>query len=300
MAKLKADAIVQEDLLEYLDGYSDFSFEVSILKKMLGMGFNCEHAGSYTDRATQKIREFDIRAVKVFGKCFVRFAIECKNLRGNYPLIVSCIPRTTEESFQDVVASVDPDVKPLEPPPQFGQMSQLRSRTIRLHGDRSIYQIGSPVGKSCDQVGRGVNNEITTGDNDVYTKWSQALSSADDLTHAASCDGVDRTGGIAFSLVVPIVVVPNGRLWMVEFDDMGNRVSSPIQVERCSYYVNRNYEHKGFPAWTEVSVSHLEFVTENGLVQFITDYFGSHELVERTLAISYVAHSVNEQYYEAQ
>jgi hypothetical protein len=42
MAKLKTGAIVQADLIEYLDSYSDFSFEVGVLKTLIGLGFSCD------------------------------------------------------------------------------------------------------------------------------------------------------------------------------------------------------------------------------------------------------------------
>jgi hypothetical protein len=99
MAKLKPGAVTQADLIEYLDSYAVFSFEVGVLKALTELEFSCDHAGSYTDRATRKDREFDIRATKEFGKCFLRLAVECKNLRENFPLLVSCLPRREEDPF---------------------------------------------------------------------------------------------------------------------------------------------------------------------------------------------------------
>ena len=64
MAKLKSDPVTVTDLDEYLSNLSDFAFEVSALNALTGMGFQCEHGGSYVDPFTQKPREFDLRAVK--------------------------------------------------------------------------------------------------------------------------------------------------------------------------------------------------------------------------------------------
>ena len=187
MAKLKPDPIAQSDLIDYLDNHSDFSFEIQVLNALIHKGFTCEHGGSYTDRATKKVREFDIRATQVFDKRFLRLAVECKNLRPSFPLLVSCVPRRDDESFHEISISVNPDKHPLEEPPAMYCRAMLaQSRNVRITGGRSFYRPGEPVGKSCDQVGRSPNGEIIAGDSDVYAKWSQALSSADDLTKSLS------------------------------------------------------------------------------------------------------------------
>jgi hypothetical protein len=301
MAKLKPEAITQADLIEYLDSYSDFSFEVGVLKKLIGLGFSCEHAGSYSDRATGKDREFDIRALKVFGKLFLRFAVECKNLRENYPLLVSCLPRREEEAFHDIIVSVNPEKLQLEEPPRVYSRAMLtESKAIRLKGEHSLYKVGQPVGKTCDQVGRGINGEIVSGDSDVYSKWSQALASAADLTHRATCDAMERTGDLALSLVLPILVVPNGRLWMVQFDETGARTSPPTQVERCSYFVNLSYWHNTGFGQSGQDISHLEFVTENGLFAFIDELCGTDERVAETFPVDHVQERIAEHYSDSE
>lgn len=85
MAKLKDEKINVQDVNEYLEKYSDFSFEIKVLKKLVSLGFQCEHSGTYEDPTTKKTREFDIRAWKIdqLGKkTTFRFclAVECKNL----------------------------------------------------------------------------------------------------------------------------------------------------------------------------------------------------------------------------
>jgi hypothetical protein len=224
MAKLGSDPIAESDLIEYLDNHPDFSFEIQVLNALTRKGSSCDHGGSYTDRATKMTREFDIRATQVFGRRFFRLAVECKNLQPNFPLLVSCVPRRDDESFHDISISVNPDKHLLEEPPDVYSRAMLpQSKSIRLTGERSLYKPGEPVGKSCDQVGRSANGEIPPGDSDLYAKWAQALGSADDLRYLACRDGNDRTGDLALSLVFPVLVVPNGRLWMTQYDADGNR-----------------------------------------------------------------------------
>ena len=75
------------------------------------------------------------------------------------------------------------------------------------------------------------------------------------------------------SAVFPILVIPDGMLWVAEFDAEGTRIGSPRQVGRCSYFIDKKYfggnQLTGFP----YSISHLEFVTLTGLVTMIRDLF---------------------------
>src|SRR5438132_1668631 len=116
MAKLKLEPITRNDLVEFLCGFSDFSFEVKVLNTLAGIGFTCEHGGSYDDPVMKKPRQFDIRATWNIGRLFLRLAVECKNLRCNFPLLITCLPRRDEESFYEIVYSVNPKSNPLERP----------------------------------------------------------------------------------------------------------------------------------------------------------------------------------------
>lgn len=44
MAKLKSDPITKADFLDFLDGHSDFGFEVKTLNALTRLGFDCGHA----------------------------------------------------------------------------------------------------------------------------------------------------------------------------------------------------------------------------------------------------------------
>lgn len=288
---LRDDPITQSDMIDFLNGHSDFSFEIQVLKILNQNGFSCEHGGSYIDRVTKKAREFDIRATKIFHHhLFLRLAIECKNLRTNFPLLVSCVPRPVDESFHEIVMSVDPDKMSLEkePNPPFHMRHMLaRSKTVRLSGERSLYKTGDPVGKSCTQVGRTNKNEISQGDSEVYEKWSQALSSADDLTYLACTDGIERTGNFAYSLVFPLLVVPNGCLWTTLYDLEGNRIKDPERVDRCSYFVHLTYPHASINH-DELTISHLEFVTVDGLTAFVDEVSGDDAKLSISFPIAFV------------
>ena len=133
MAKLKDTAISKEDINEYLQNYSNFSFEIYALRKFISAGFSCQHAGTYEDPVTKKTREFDIRARKYIEldaalHLNICFSVECKNLRDNFPLVVHCMPRDESECYLDLIWSSDPNH--YFPPYQ-------RSQRISIEGDKS-------------------------------------------------------------------------------------------------------------------------------------------------------------------
>jgi hypothetical protein len=188
MAKQQKDKVIgRADLIEFLDNSSDFAFEIRTLQLLHEAGFHVDHGGSYDDPATHKPREFDFRCSKVDANIFLCLAVECKNLRANFPLLISCLPRRAEESFHEVVYSHNYDVYN----PAFRGLKAIRpkARAMRVTGQKSLYQAGESVGKSCAQIGRSSLNGIVSNDTEVYDKWAQALSSTDDLVHFACTVG---------------------------------------------------------------------------------------------------------------
>src|ERR1700691_3590339 len=110
MAKqLRNDPIGVTDLIEFLDGSSDFGFELRCVEALSKLGFRCEHGGSYVDPVTKKARQFDIRARNDDeADVRIRCAVECKNLAKNFPLLIMCVPRAQGESFHELVFSYRP------------------------------------------------------------------------------------------------------------------------------------------------------------------------------------------------
>src|SRR5437763_15331085 len=98
MAKQFSDkAISCSDNSEYLKSQDDFAFELEILRSCQVGGFEVRHGGAYQDPVTRKDRQFDIRLMHHKDRSVVKLAIECKNLKPNFPLLVSRIPRLLEE-----------------------------------------------------------------------------------------------------------------------------------------------------------------------------------------------------------
>jgi hypothetical protein len=270
MAKIQDNKIEKTDIEQYLNNYSDFSFEVKVLKTLTSLGFNCKHSGTYEDPITKKTREFDIRAWKISDlddKVSFRFgmAVECKNIRENFPLVVHCMPRAKSEAFNDLVWSNSPTHN-LTPFIEYG-------RQIRLEDDDTIYTAGGQVGKSCDQVGRRAsqNGEITSSDSDVFDKISQSLNSMYDMLRASHYAGGRESTIISF--VLPVLVVPKDRIWAVSYDFDGNIINEPNIVSRIPYYIGKSWKFGGTPERTVwYHISHLEIVE----IDFIKELIELH------------------------
>ena len=170
MPRLRENRITAADLMEYLRGYSDFSFELEILRMLRAHGLECEHGGLYEDPTTKKTREFDIRAVaRVASGNRGTLAIECKNIREFFPLLVSCVPRHPSESFNDFAI-----VSELQRPSSYSPPAlSPRAFVVRASGDQSYYKPLAPVGKSLAQVGRTADRDanIYATDSEVFEEW---------------------------------------------------------------------------------------------------------------------------------
>lgn len=273
MAKqdLKSDPITERELGEYLNTTSDFAFEIRTQKLLVAQGFKCEHGGSYEDPNSNKTRQFDLRASQTVGQFRIRLAVECKNLRTSFPLLVSCVPRRDEESFHEVILSCD-----MWPSTQSGwtiPALEEKARSIRLDGKHSIYPREKPVGKSCTQVGRREDGKIQSNDKEVYEKWGQAISSAHELAVRACNDG-EKHRSKFLCVVLPVLVVPDGTLWTASFDSDGNRSSNPQESSRCSYFLGKTHDVRSGLGFVSYTMSHLEFVTASGLLTMIDVLFG--------------------------
>jgi hypothetical protein len=275
MAKLKADAIATPDLLEYLSSYSDFSFELTVLKMLRESGLECEHGGLYEDPVTGKSREFDIRAIKTMREFRVRLAVECKNIRDNFPILISCIPRHLQESYHEVALVGTPKSDSRLFAVNY-LLQQSRAQPLSIRGDYSIYKPQQPVGKSIAQIGRAIEGSISANDAEIYEKWGQSLSSAADLVQRSYSDGDDARNVSCTSMVIPFVVVPDGRLWSVMYDNDGNRVSDPILTHRCSCFIGKDYQMGG-KLGVQIWLSHVEIVTASGMASFISNYLSTEE-----------------------
>ncbi len=279
MAELKPEPIRAEDLSEYLESSSDFSFELSTLRMLTSLGLKCAHGGLYDDPVTGKAREFDIRAVATASKTRIRLAIECKNIRENFPVLVSCVPRKETESYHEIAFVGDQEVTALESP-----LGRSRASIHRVRGANSLYPPTEMVGKRSTQVGRDSHGRILENDR-FFEKWSQCLSSAAELVQEVYWDG-EKDEGHYLSTVIPFVVIPDGRLWIATYAEDGAQEEAPRQVDRCSVFVGKDYKMGTTQHQRWLTVSHLEIVTSTGLNQFVATYLLDKPGVEKVCPLA--------------
>jgi hypothetical protein len=212
MAKLKPDPIAVADVQAYLAANDDFAFELRCLRELRKRAIGVSHGGTYSDPVTGKHRQFDFRLkITPEPQLRVNVPLECKNLKANFPLLVSRVPRLAEEASHQVL--VPRSTGHIQVQPIQGGLALLNpSETKTMSAPDSIYAQGAPVGKSTAQLGRTAGGDLTADDSEVHEKWSQALASAYDMI-AASHDSCQAFAGPRFGVVtIPVVVVPDRRL----------------------------------------------------------------------------------------
>lgn len=282
MAKLHDKPIVKEDIEEYLAGYSDFSFEIAVQRQLSLLGFQTQHGGTYEDPATKKAREFDIRAIKeiplgdnfIFRLCM---SVECKNIRDYFPLVIHCTPRTLKEAYQELVWSrTETHHVPFH----------KRGFPLIVNGEKSVYLPCDPVGKSCDQIGRkdGKERELVSNDGDVFDKISQAINASYDLIKASHYAGSESMTVV--SSVVPVLVIPDGRLWTIWYDKDGNIEEGPAPADSVSYFIGKEVTFNELSSnyLKSYRLTHLEIVTFNQLRSLVQRLMDDDRFSRKTLA----------------
>jgi len=245
--------IEAKDIEEYVNTQDDFGLELRVLRACKEREFVVSHGGTYEDRVTGKTRQYDLRVSGESQNRSVQMPVECKSLKESHPLVVLRVPRTTSESYWEIVLHHDIDA--------------LRGtcRSLHVNSPGDFCKAGEPVGKAMRQIGR--KNGVLTGgrDAEVFDPWSQALSSAYDLIASAVSGRLDRPWFC--SIVMPTLVISNSMLWTVDYDANGVP-SAPKQVNECTYYIGKQYEIP-HPKYGTVrhTISHLHVFTFDGFVK---------------------------------
>lgn len=278
MSKLSSDPITKSDVKRYLNSYSDFSFELKVLKQFVDLGFECSHSGTYTDPVTNKSREYDIRALLQKEYIRLHLGIECKNLRANFPLVVHCLERKENESYNELIFTFEPKaptqrVGTISLPLPSAFMENSRSTRVRKV---SLYPKTQFVAKAIDQIGkRQDTSEITSNDGEVFDKISQAINSSLDLiSDATNLDTSNFPGYL--TLVCPLLVIPDSSLWQAKYSDDGEQLSEPEQIKHISYYIGKEWTVNGGLQPLTYTLSHLEIITYSEIENFVGKYLGEY------------------------
>jgi hypothetical protein len=88
------------------------------------------------------------------------------------------------------------------------------------------------------------------------------LSDAADGLDEDECDCIEW-------FIMPVLVVPDGVMWTVDYDATGTKIQGPQQIEMTTFYLDH-------APWTRgqrfsYTISHLHFVTITGMAKFVDD-----------------------------
>jgi hypothetical protein len=268
----KGKEITESDIDEYLIAQSDFDLELFVDRSLRERGISTSHGGSYFDSITGKNRQFDVRAYAYIPPhCGIFLAIECKSLAKTFPLIVSRVPRPEADAYHELIRT-------------WGRKDIGEEFQVAVESDERmpLYRVDQPVGKKTVQIGRdegtskdGTKQPITASDGETFDKWSQALSSAADLVHQTQELRGENGIGSFYSLILPILVVSDDSLWVVDYTDKGN--SAPQRVSETTLFVDRAYKL----VQGALKVTHLHIFTRAGFTDFLKELQSPSQLRER-------------------
>lgn len=270
-------SVTAEEIKKLIEQEGDFGHEMRVGHALESMPVDknefeptwlspIAHGETYIDSITGKPRQFDYR-FKIFHyespetdsrlHCF-HIAIECKNLHTASPLVVCGRPRNDREAKHQIIDSESRNVF-TAPPIRFG---------------KNLYQKNEFVGKSLLRVRKDGTQKLKVEfDSDLYDKWSQALQSSVDLVHDAVYLSHRNNSRPACSIVLPMVVVPNGSLWRTEYRPDGFVSGMPEQVEHSEFFVGKEIlTDKPIGSVDKVVLTHIHFVTLTGLTKFLSRF----------------------------
>ena len=120
-----------------------------------------------------------------------------------------------------------------------------------------------------DQISKDSNGNIKAEDSKTYDKWSQALAYLYGILNVLSIDNVpDNQRNLVF---LPVVVVPDNKLWQINYSREGQKIDAPKQVNSISYWVDVTYDIQLSLLLEPYNISHLHFFTKTGLLNFLKD-----------------------------
>ncbi len=115
--------------------------------------------------------------------------------------------------------------------------SFTRVKTVATGKHPLLYPPGEGACKSMLQVRREVKGERRgemVGGDEVFDKWMQALASMAELIEggAQALSVRPRDDGVQRMAFVPVLVVPDGTLWVADYSSRGQSATRPVSGRR--------------------------------------------------------------------
>ena len=265
----KPTNIQASDIRTVVTKEDDFGHEMRVGHLIRGLqGIQTQHGGTYRDPVTQKPRQFDYRCSLTKGSTCLTLAIECKNLSQSVPIVMCGTKRPETEAFHDLIEARNGFFKR-----RSATISGLSSVTRRASREHSFYPPNKFVAKSIIRIQADKNPMARTQDADIYDKWAQAISSAVGLAEVACTFPKGATPPKLLVAILPIVVVPDGLMWIVSYDDQGSITADPVQSDTCELFVGKEIELGEIktPLFHRFTFSHVHFFSLTGFGCFLSE-----------------------------
>ncbi|MGB9489961.1 MAG: hypothetical protein WCA92_05780 [Terriglobales bacterium] len=150
-------------------------------------------------------------------------------------------------------------------------------------GVDSIYKLGEMVGKKTDQIGRdGQSGQLFSDDSATFEKLNQAVNSCKDIVWKAVGTPIAMPLPF-FQAIVPVLVVPPGLLWQVDYAADGNVHKEARRVTRSSLFLNHTWSAPWLWGTANYRLSHLEIITLDALDRILPAWLGPSGLLPQTL-----------------
>jgi hypothetical protein len=261
-----------QDLRRYLETQDDFALELEAYRHALKFGFKASHAGLYDDAITNRRRQYDVQASYESGNRKIYLTIECKSLDPTYPLLVQRVPRPGNESFHQIMLSRGATTShgtPREPQSWVGAGLVMMSGT-------HLYDPQQSVGKSMKRIKVGADGGFSATDSDVYEKYTQALTSMNELVQTGAHELRPQRASPGLSRAfVPIVLVSDGALWVADYSASAQLISDPRpEPDETEFYLGWDYQLPNPQAPAHVAtftISHLHIMTRRRLPRFLAE-----------------------------
>lgn len=200
----------------------------------------------------------DVLSVGAVNQAGISLAIECKNLHNSSPLVICGRGRTPDEAYHCYVET------------QY-QNGHLFPRPKKVHNSQ-FYSKHAFVGKSLARLKQDKGKLYTEPQQDIYDRWSQAVTSAKELGRQSCTHFKDNKQGSQSTFALPVVVPPDGLLWKVAYDRSGRITGHPERVDEGTLFITSQFEVN--PGQVCV-LTHIHFVTLKGfsllLQRFLED-----------------------------
>ncbi len=126
------------------------------------------------------------------------------------------------------------------------------------------------MAKKTEQVGRETSGAFVSNDEATFEKLNQAVNSCQDLVRQVAL----KSSPPLIRAVVPLLVVPTGTLWQVEYSADGVLKTNPYVVERATLFLNTSWSVKtGMGETINYRLSHIEIATVDALPRIVRFYF---------------------------